>query len=95
MPMKADGSTTLAEIDRFDGGVGWIAYPDETMQRASHALQTDEDCGSSTPSTQTTLMSYSPSSATWLASSSVWTATSAIPPELPAGTTCRSTSHAG
>jgi len=42
MPMKADGSTTLAEIDRFDGGVGWIAYPDETMQRASHALQTDE-----------------------------------------------------
>lgn len=42
MPMKQDGSTTLAEIDRFDGGVGWIAYPDETMQRASHALKTDE-----------------------------------------------------
>ncbi len=42
MPMKGDGSTTLAEIDRFDGGVGWIAYPDETMQRASHALRTDE-----------------------------------------------------
>ena len=42
MSMKGDGPTTLAEIDRFDGGVGWIAYPDETMQRASHALQTDE-----------------------------------------------------
>ena len=42
MPMKGDGSTTLAEIDRFDGGVGWIAYPDETMQRASHALETNE-----------------------------------------------------
>ena len=42
MPMKGDGSTTLAEIDRFDGGVGWIAYPDETMQRASHALETDD-----------------------------------------------------
>ena len=42
MPMKGDGSTQLREIDRFDGGVGWIAYPDETMQRASHALDTDE-----------------------------------------------------
>ena len=42
MPMKGDGSTALREIDRFEGGVGWIAYPDETMQRASHALQTEE-----------------------------------------------------
>jgi len=40
--MKGDGSTALREIDRFEGGVGWIAYPDETMQRASHALQTEE-----------------------------------------------------
>ena len=38
MPMKASGPTTLREIDRFDDGVGWIAHPDETMQRASHAL---------------------------------------------------------
>lgn len=42
MPMKGSGETSLAEIDRFDGGVGWIAYPEETMQRASHALSTDE-----------------------------------------------------
>ena len=42
MPMKGTGSTTLGEIDRFEGGVGWIAYPNETMERASHALQTDE-----------------------------------------------------
>lgn len=42
MPMKGNGSTTLREIDRFEGGVGWIAYPDETMERASHALQTEE-----------------------------------------------------
>lgn len=42
MPMKGTGSTALREIDHFDGGVGWIAYPDETMQRASHALVTDE-----------------------------------------------------
>jgi hypothetical protein len=31
------------EIDRFDGGVGWIAYPEETMRRASHALEIDGD----------------------------------------------------
>ncbi|MFC3476368.1 hypothetical protein [Halobacterium litoreum] len=39
MPMKAGGRATDFEvIDRFDGGVGWIAHSDETMQRASHAL---------------------------------------------------------
>jgi hypothetical protein len=42
MPMKGSGRTEPAEIDRFDGGVGWLAYPDEGMQRASHALATDE-----------------------------------------------------
>ncbi|WP_327052240.1 hypothetical protein [Halomicrococcus gelatinilyticus] len=31
------------EIDRWDGGVGWMAHPDETMQRASHALAVDGD----------------------------------------------------
>jgi hypothetical protein len=30
-------------IDRFDGGVGWMAYPAEGMQRASHALVEDGD----------------------------------------------------
>ena len=34
-------ATDLQEIDRFDGGVGWIAHPEETMQRASHALEFD------------------------------------------------------
>lgn len=38
MPMKGSGATNLRQIDRFDGGLGWIAYPDERMQRASHAL---------------------------------------------------------
>ena len=42
MPMKGSGKAEYEEIDRFDGGVGWIAYPDERMQRASHALVTDE-----------------------------------------------------
>lgn len=38
MSLKESRSAALREIDRFDGGVGWIAYPDEAMQRASHAL---------------------------------------------------------
>ncbi|MFC7175749.1 hypothetical protein [Halosegnis marinus] len=42
MPIKGSGSGEPREIDRFDGGVGWLAYPDEGMQRASHALATDE-----------------------------------------------------
>jgi hypothetical protein len=42
MPMKGTGKADFEEIDRFDGGVGWLAYPDEQMQRASHALATDE-----------------------------------------------------
>ncbi len=39
MPLKQTGAATdWREIDRFDGGVGWIAHPEEDMQRASHAL---------------------------------------------------------
>jgi hypothetical protein len=42
MTMKGDGPAIDArEIDRWDGGVGWIAYPGEKMQRASHALATE------------------------------------------------------
>lgn len=42
MPLKQSGPATNPRIiDRWDGGVGWIAYPDETMQRASHALVID------------------------------------------------------
>ena len=41
--MTGDERTELAarEIDRWDDGLGWIADPDETMQRASHALVDD------------------------------------------------------
>jgi hypothetical protein len=43
MPSKVtDEATEFAVIDRWDGGVGWVAHPEETMQRASHALATDE-----------------------------------------------------
>lgn len=42
MPMKGSGAPTeYREIDRRDEGVGWIAYPNETMQRASHAFAVD------------------------------------------------------
>ncbi|ESP89023.1 hypothetical protein K933_06223 [Candidatus Halobonum tyrrellensis G22] len=39
--MKQSGATDPTVIDEFDGGVGWIAYPDERMERASHALSVD------------------------------------------------------
>lgn len=41
MPMKGSDAGELTVVDRFDGGVGWIAYPDETMRRASHAIESD------------------------------------------------------
>ncbi|WP_129115820.1 hypothetical protein [Halegenticoccus tardaugens] len=41
MKLKGEGTTDLREIDRWEGGVGWIAYPEEAMQRASHALAVD------------------------------------------------------
>ncbi|WP_049985766.1 hypothetical protein [Halobellus rufus] len=42
MPMKGGDTDGYREIDRWDRGVGWIAYPEETMQRASHALVGDD-----------------------------------------------------
>jgi hypothetical protein len=42
--MKGSGEATeWTEIDDDDDGVGWLAYPDEAMQRASHALTVDDD----------------------------------------------------
>lgn len=35
--------TDFEEIDRWEGGVGWLAHPDEAMLRASHALAADGD----------------------------------------------------
>jgi hypothetical protein len=43
MPAKVtERATDYREVDRFEGGVGWIAHPEEIMQRAGHALATDE-----------------------------------------------------
>ncbi|MBX0285247.1 hypothetical protein [Haloarcula salinisoli] len=42
MPMKGDGvATDWTETNRWERGASWLAYPDETMQRASHVLGTD------------------------------------------------------
>lgn len=40
--MKGGETDGYREIDRWDRGVGWIAYPGEDMQRASHALVGDD-----------------------------------------------------
>ena len=41
MAMKGTGTTEPRRIDETDGGIGWLAYPEEGMERASHALATD------------------------------------------------------
>ena len=41
MPMKRSGPTDPEVVDEFDDGVGWLAHPDETIRRASHALSVD------------------------------------------------------
>lgn len=43
MPAKGTGLGEFNEIDAFDGGVGWLAHPEEAMERASHALVEDGD----------------------------------------------------
>ena len=41
MPAKVTGpAPDPAVVDRAADGVGWIAHPEETMERASHALAT-------------------------------------------------------
>jgi hypothetical protein len=42
MTLKGSGVPQEYElIDEYDGGVGWIAYPEERMRRASHAMAVD------------------------------------------------------
>lgn len=43
MPAKVTAPATgYEEIDRWNDGAGWIAHPEEIMQRASHVLATDD-----------------------------------------------------
>jgi hypothetical protein len=39
--LKHDAPGELTVIDRFDSGVGWIAHPEETTGRASHAVESE------------------------------------------------------
>lgn len=42
MTLRADSrATDPAVVDRWEGGAGWIAYPREKIQRASHLLEYD------------------------------------------------------
>ncbi len=41
MPIKADERAADPAFEHFDGGFTWIAHPEEGMQRASHALETE------------------------------------------------------
>lgn len=44
MTLKATGEADEWEvIDRFEDSVGWMAHPSEKMQRASHAVVSDEE----------------------------------------------------
>lgn len=44
MTIRADDPATEIEVvTRFEGGRSWIAHPDETMRRASHALAVDDE----------------------------------------------------
>lgn len=43
MSLKGSGAATeWQEIDEWAGGTGWVAYPDEAMERASHALDGED-----------------------------------------------------
>lgn len=42
MSVKIAGPGASPDVFRFDGGFTWIAHPEEGMQRASHALETDQ-----------------------------------------------------
>lgn len=37
-----EGARSVHVVDEFDGGFGWLARPDESLARCSHALRTDE-----------------------------------------------------
>lgn len=43
MTARGTGPGTFEAVDVFDGGVGWIAHPRETLRRTSHALVEGDD----------------------------------------------------
>jgi len=43
MPIKQAGRATDPDVTGWDGGFSWVAYPEEGMERSSHALRDGED----------------------------------------------------
>lgn len=44
MPLRnLDQAESITVLDRWDGGMSWVAHPDEGMHRTSHALRSDGD----------------------------------------------------
>lgn len=44
MPLKSPGpGAEPTVVSRWEGGMTWLAHPNEDMQRASHAIAVDED----------------------------------------------------
>ncbi|WP_135662145.1 hypothetical protein [Halorhabdus rudnickae] len=43
MPLKSTGDARFDSTDPWAGGTTWIAHPEESMRRASHALVVDEE----------------------------------------------------
>lgn len=39
--MRVDGPGDATVVDRWDGGLSWMAHPEETFRRTSHALVAD------------------------------------------------------
>ncbi|MCL9813126.1 hypothetical protein [Natranaeroarchaeum aerophilus] len=42
MPIKSSGEAVLEKTIEWDGGMSWIAHPEEGMERASHAVVVNE-----------------------------------------------------
>ena len=42
MPIKSYGRGETPDVHRWDGGCTWVAHPEETMHRASHAVANDD-----------------------------------------------------
>jgi hypothetical protein len=43
VPIKETGPADDPVVHRWEGGLTWLAHPDEGMERASHALVVDDD----------------------------------------------------
>ena len=43
VPLKTSGpGRDPTVVDRWDSGLGWIAHPEERIQRASHAIESED-----------------------------------------------------